>query len=78
MIDRFAFLPFKGLLPEQDDDKEELERSFWLLLLLLFLLHESKEEFVIVAGFAFLRLHLRWRLVLANFDATRAVAPVAP
>jgi hypothetical protein len=77
MIDRFSFLPIKGLLPEHDDDKEELERSFWLLLF-LFLSHESKEEFVIVAGFAFLRLHLRWRLVLANFDATRAVAPVAP
>jgi hypothetical protein len=76
MIDRFSFPPFKGLLPEHDDDKEELERSFWSLF--LFLLHESKEEFVIVAGFAFLRLHLRWRLVLANFDATRVVAPVAP
>lgn len=80
IIDRFSFLPFKGRLPEQDDDKEEVERSFWLsfLSLFLFLLHENDEGEVVIIVFAFLRLHLRRRLFLASFVPTRTVGVVVP
>jgi len=80
IIDRFSFLPFKGRLPEQDDDKEEVERSFWLsfLSLFLFLLHENDEGGVAIIVFAFLRLHLRRRLFLASFVPTRTVGVVEP
>lgn len=80
IIDRFSFLPFKGRLPEQDDDKEEVERSFWLsfLSLFLFLLHENDEGGVVIIVFAFLRLHLRRRLFLASFVPTRTVGVVEP
>ena len=80
IIDRFSFLPFKGRLPEQDDDKEEVERSFWLsfLSLFLFLLHENDEGEVVIIVFAFLRLHLRRRLFLASFVPTRTVGVVEP
>ena len=80
IIDRFSFLPFKGRLPEQDDDKEEVERSFWLsfLSLFLFLLHENDEGGVAIIVFAFLRLDLRRRLFLASFVPTRTVGVVEP
>jgi|TARA_B100000405_G_scaffold230957_1_gene165258 hypothetical protein len=47
-----------------------------LLLLLLLLLPEDEEG--VIEIFALRRLHLRRRLFLANFDATRTVGLVVP